>query len=196
MADTDYAAWQDLRNEVEVCTRCPLYRTRSGPVCGVGPRDARIMLVGQAPGDTEDRTGRLWTGPAGKILDRLLVAAGLTRREIYLTNLLKSRLPGYRRPKMSEIDACLPYLLREIELLAPAVIASLGYYATKTLLEHFGLGNPQRSEYRALYGRPHEVGPRMLLVPLQNPASLIPAPETEAKVLSNYAVLRRVLQGG
>lgn len=195
MADTDYAAWQDLQSEIEDCTRCPLYCTRSRAVCGEGPRDARIMLVGQAPGDTEDRTGRLWTGPAGNILDRLLVAAGLTRREVYLTNLLKSRLPGYRRPKMSEIAACLPYLLREIELLAPAVIASLGYYATKTLLDRYGLGNPQRSEYRGLYGRPYEVGPRMLLVPLQNPASLIPAPETEAKVLSNYAVLGRVSPG-
>ena len=174
------------------CVRCVLHKSREQAVGGDGDPRAPIMLVGQAPGEEEERTGRLWSGRAGEILDDLLDGAGLARDDVYATNLLKCRLPGYRRPKIAEIEACFPFLLEEIEIVKPRVIAPLGYYPTKTFFAHYDLGNPSRDEYAEVYGTVYRAADR-LLVPLRNPAALIPAPEIYDTVRAQYRTLADAL---
>jgi len=181
-----------LKNNIQFCTRCELHRGRRRTVESNGDPNVRIMLIGQAPGEEEERHNRLFVGPGGAVLDELLATAGLSRSDVYITNLLKCRLPGNRRPKMFEIATCGTFLTAEIQIVKPELIAPLGYYATKAIFERFGLGNPRRDRYRTIYGRIFRVGDLSIL-PLQNPASLIPAPETRGEVMGNYSRLQEAL---
>jgi DNA polymerase len=110
------------------------------------------MLIAQAPGEHEDREDRMFIGPSGKILDELLTTVDIQRREIYMTNLIKCMLPKNRNPKSDEIASCSPYLDREIELIDPKILASLGYYATRYILEKYGVPLPPKPEFREVYG--------------------------------------------
>ena len=115
--------WDSLRAEVRSCTKCPLHTTRTQGVFGVGNREAQWLVVGEAPGAEEDRRGEPFVGRAGHLLDAMLRAIGLNRaNNVYIANVLKSRPPGNRDPKPEEVAACLPYLMRQIELLRPRVM--------------------------------------------------------------------------
>ena len=122
-----------LYKEVAACERCPLAATRTRVVFGAGNADADLMFVGEAPGQQEDLQGLPFVGRAGKLLDELLAGVGLSRDEVFITNVLKSRPPGNRDPQPDEIEACRPYLDRQIELIEPSVICTLGNFATKLL---------------------------------------------------------------
>lgn len=124
-----------LRAEALVCTRCGLCETRTQVVFGEGDRRARLMVVGEAPGSEEDRTGRPFVGAAGKLLDTLLLSVGFRREEVYICNVLKCRPPGNRDPRPEETRTCAPYLRRQIELIGPRAIVALGRFAAQTLLE-------------------------------------------------------------
>ena len=127
--------WHALQAEVSTCTRCSLHTTRTRPVLGVGDRKAKWMVIGEAPGAEEDRQGEPFVGRAGQLLDAMLQAIGLARgNNVYIANILKSRPPGNRDPKPEEVTACLPYLLRQIELLDPRLILVVGRVAAQTLL--------------------------------------------------------------
>ncbi len=128
-----------IKDEVLTCQKCSLYKTRILPVIGEGNHQAEIMLVGEAPGASEAKVGRPFYGGAGKILDELLNAAGIKREEIYITNILKDRPPQNRDPQKEEIEACTSYLERQIEIIKPKIIGTLGNYATAYLLEKYGL---------------------------------------------------------
>jgi uracil-DNA glycosylase len=128
-----------IKEEVLNCKKCSLYKTRKYPVIGEGSHQAKIMFVGEAPGVQEDKTGRPFCGAAGKILDGLLKSIGVERKDVYITNLLKDRPPGNRDPQKEEIEACVPYLERQIEIIKPEVICPLGRYSMKFLMEKFGL---------------------------------------------------------
>lgn len=130
-----------IKEEVISCRKCSLYRTRNLPVVGQGNHQAQIMLVGEAPGASEDKTGRPFCGQAGRILDELLETAGLKREEVYICNILKCRPPQNRDPQKEEIAACTPYLERQIRIIQPKVIGSLGNYATAYILEKYDLEN-------------------------------------------------------
>ncbi len=128
-ASGDVAArWDALRTEVLTCTKCVLHQTRTQGVVGVGPRRSDWMVIGEAPGAEEDRRGEPFVGRAGHLLDAMLHAIGLNRgTNVYIANVLKSRPPGNRDPKPDEVAACLPYLMRQIELLQPRLmLASAG----------------------------------------------------------------------
>ena len=112
----------DLYQEARACTRCPLHQGRTKVVFGAGNADADLMFVGEAPGQQEDLQGIPFVGRAGKLLDQLLNEVGLERADVFITNVLKSRPPGNRDPELAEIDACKPYLQRQIELIEPKVI--------------------------------------------------------------------------
>jgi DNA polymerase len=123
------------------CRGCSLWQAATQTVFGEGPRDARVMLVGEVPGDQEDRAGRPFVGPAGRLLDRALEAAGLERSDTYVTNVVKhfkweprGKRRLHRRPSPAEIDACRPWLRMEIELVHPLVIVCLGATASQALL--------------------------------------------------------------
>jgi DNA polymerase len=123
-----------LRAEIGDCQRCPLGATRTTLVFGVGDPDARLMFVGEAPGRNEDLQGEPFVGAAGKFLDELLASIGLDRSDVYIANILKCRPPNNRDPLPAEVATCTPFLDRQIEIIAPTVIATLGNHATRYLL--------------------------------------------------------------
>jgi DNA polymerase len=162
----------DLNQQIRACGRCRLSQTRVHALCGEGDPRARLMLVAQAPGQKEDREGAMFIGPSGKVLDDLLELAGVPRERIYMTNLVKCFLPRYRKPKADEIQACRGYLDAEIALVDPAVIAPLGYFAIRHLLEKYGLSMPKKSEFNTVIGRLFLAGGR-LIYPLRHPSALL-----------------------
>jgi uracil-DNA glycosylase len=161
-----------LKEEASVCTRCRLAETRTQVVFGVGNPHADLMFVGEAPGFHEDKQGYPFVGQAGKLLDELLAGIGLTREDVYIANVLKCRPPGNRDPMADEIESCEPFLFRQIELIRPQVIATLGNFATK-LLSGKQLGITR------VHGEAQEVtlgGHRLLLYPLYHPAAALYTP--------------------
>lgn len=125
---------EELNRLIKSCTRCDLHKWRTNPVPGEGPEDAEVMLVGEAPGYYEDKEGRPFVGAAGKLLDELLESAGLKREEVFIANVLKCRPPGNRDPTDEEIEACTPYLKRQIQIVRPRLIVALGRFAAGVLL--------------------------------------------------------------
>ncbi len=130
-----------IKDEVINCHKCSLYKTRTCPVIGQGNHQAKIMFIGEAPGFNEDKTGRPFCGQAGKVLDELLDSIKIKREEIYICNILKCRPPDNRDPQKEEIAACTPYLEKQIEIIQPEIICSLGNYAAVYLLEKFDLSD-------------------------------------------------------
>jgi uracil-DNA glycosylase len=122
-------------NEVSVCTRCRLCETRTRTVFGEGDADARIFFIGEGPGENEDRTGRPFVGKAGQLLDRMIGAMGLRREQVFIANVVKCRPPGNREPAPDEVATCTPYLVRQLEVVRPSVIVTLGRPATQYMLQ-------------------------------------------------------------
>ena len=125
---------EQIAQVVSTCTRCPLHTTRTHTVPGEGNPKPRLLFVGEAPGADEDRLGRPFVGAAGQLLDKMIVAMGLARDQVFIANVLKCRPPGNRSPQPPEVAACAPYLRAQIELLAPETICTLGNPATQSLL--------------------------------------------------------------
>jgi len=124
-----------VKEELKDCRRCKLYKERNHIVFGEGNEDARLMLIGEAPGHEEDLQGRPFVGAAGHLLDNMLKAINLSRREVYIANIIKCRPPHNRKPERDEIEACKPFLLKQIDIIKPSIICTLGSIATQTLLE-------------------------------------------------------------
>jgi DNA polymerase len=172
------------------CTRCPqLAATRTTVVFGSGNADADLMFVGEAPGRHEDEQGIPFVGQAGKLLDRLLAEIGMTRADVFVVNVLKCRPPGNRDPHPAEIDNCQDYLLRQVELIEPRVISSLGNFATKLLR-----GEP--TGITRLHGREEVrvVGQRAVrLYPLFHPAAALYTPANVEVLRADFARLPELL---
>ncbi len=151
--------------EVRDCTRCALHRTRTHGVPGTGPATARLMAVGEAPGENEDRQGRPFVGAAGSLLTELLEGIGLSRDDLFITNVLKSRPPQNRDPLPEEVLACAPYLDRQIALIRPLVILLLGRHALARLVP----GAPTISR---CHGQPIRADDRVYL-PVYHPAAAL-----------------------
>jgi uracil-DNA glycosylase family 4 len=117
------------------CTRCTLYSTARNPVPGTGRPDADLMCVGEAPGENEDEQGKPFVGVSGQLLTKILAAIGLARDEVFIANVIKHRPPANRNPRPEEVEACSPYLVRQVELVKPKVIIAFGTFAAQTLLE-------------------------------------------------------------
>lgn len=129
-----HPTWTDIEQHILACARCPLSRTRNLPVMGRGSHEADIMVIAEAPGAQEDQQGIPFVGRSGEILDRLLQDCGLSREEIYITNILKCHPPGNRDPKEEEKEACFPYLKYETFLLKPKIIVCLGRVAAQRII--------------------------------------------------------------
>jgi len=160
--------------EAKGCTRCPLHQTRTNVVFGAGNADADLMFVGEAPGANEDRMGLPFVGQAGKLLDKLLAEVGMERREVWICNVLKCRPPDNRDPHPNEIEACQEYLRRQVELIEPVVICTLGNFSTKLL-------RGDSTGISRLHGREEErtIGSRTIrLYPLYHPAAALYTPST------------------
>lgn len=190
------AEYEALVREIRACRRCPLHRSRRNPVPGEGSLDARVMFVGEAPGRREDELGRPFVGMAGKLLDKLLSIAGLSRSEVYITNVVKCRPPGNRDPEPGEIAACLPYLRRQIRLVEPEVIVALGRIAGKTLFSEAGLRWRSMAVER---GKPRKVdlyGINVTLLPTYHPAAALYNPQLRSVLEEDFRLLARILGGG
>jgi DNA polymerase len=129
-----FADLPSLSRAVHDCRRCPLGASRTHAVPGVGPADARILIVGEAPGQNEDLQGEPFVGAAGKLLDQLLRGIGLSRQDVFITNILKCRPPGNRDPQPDEVQACSPFLEEQLRLIRPEVVLVLGRHALARLL--------------------------------------------------------------
>ncbi|MGB6450839.1 MAG: uracil-DNA glycosylase [Steroidobacteraceae bacterium] len=177
--------WEALRAEVKMCTRCPLHRTRTQSVFGVGDIHAQWLVVGEAPGAEEDRQGEPFVGRAGQLLDSMLRAIGLARGEnVYIANILKSRPPGNRDPNPQEVASCLPYLKRQIELIRPLLILAVGRIAAQNLL---GVATSLGS----LRGRLHHFGElNTPLVVTYHPAYLLRTPGDKRKAWEDLKFAR------
>ena len=145
-----------IADEVRRCRECGLGSLRTNAVPGEGNPNARIMFIGEAPGADEDAQGRPFVGRAGKLLDKIIVACGLKRSDVFIGNILKCRPPENRDPAVEEIISCLPYLQRQIEIINPEIIVALGAHAARTLLntnKSIGQLRGQFHEYYAGLGR-------------------------------------------
>jgi uracil-DNA glycosylase len=165
-------ALETFADQVSTCTRCRLSQGRTQVVFGIGNPTADLMFVGEAPGFHEDKQGIPFVGQAGKLLDKLLAGIGLERSEVYIANVLKCRPPGNRDPQPDEIESCEPHLFRQIELIQPRVVATLGNFATKLLS-----GKP--TGITRVHGQEQEVtlgGNHVLLYPLYHPAAALYTP--------------------
>ena len=125
---------EELHEVIKRCTRCPLHKTRRNAVPGEGDVKLGIMIVGEAPGASEDEAGRPFVGAAGQLLTKTLAEVGIQREDVYITNVVKCRPPGNRPPAREEVEACLPYLLKQISILKPKRVVALGAVSAKTLL--------------------------------------------------------------
>jgi uracil-DNA glycosylase len=183
------AAWEALRQEVMTCTRCPLHKTRTQGVLGVGPKRADWLVIGEAPGAEEDRRGEPFVGAAGQLLDAMLRAIGLDRKtNVYIANVLKSRPPNNRDPKPEEVAACLPYLARQIELLEPKIMLAVGRIAAQNLLQ-------TDAPLGRLRGAVHRFGTRNTpLVVTYHPAYLLRTPSDKRKAWEDLKFARTVYQ--
>ncbi len=158
--------------EARACTRCPLHQTRTTVVFGSGNADADLMFIGEAPGANEDRMGLPFVGQAGKLLDKLLGEIAMERGDVWVCNVLKCRPPDNRDPHPKEIEACQGYLHRQVELIEPAVICTLGNFSTKLL-------RADTTGISRLHGREEVrvIGPRAVrLYPLYHPAAALYTP--------------------
>lgn len=143
------SAIAELRLVAESCTACTLADTRTKVVFGTGSSDAELMFIGEAPGKNEDLQGEPFVGAAGRLLNQLLEEAGIARQRVYIANVIKCRPPGNRDPRPDEIDACKGYLRRQLELVDPTVVVTLGNFATKLLLKtETGITRLRGNSYR------------------------------------------------
>jgi len=185
-ADLSLIAYGDV---VAGCERCALAKTRTQVVFGAGSPDADLMFVGEAPGFHEDKQGVPFVGAAGQLLAKLLAGIGLSREDVYIANVLKCRPPGNRDPQPDEIEACEGHLFRQIELIQPKVVATLGNFATKLLS-----GKP--TGITRVHGQEQEVvlgGRSVLLYPLFHPAAALYTPRTLDVLQADFARLPDLL---
>ena len=181
--------WEALEATVRECRRCGLCGTRTQAVFGVGDRSARLMVVGEAPGADEDRQGEPFVGRAGQLLNSMLRAAGFARREVYIANILKCRPPNNRDPQPAEVEQCLPYLTRQIELVDPGLVLCVGRIAAQNLLgTDVTIGRLRGAVHRLTTGRP--------VVVTYHPAYLLRSPGEKRKVWEDLKLALRTLEDG
>ena len=171
---------ETLYARIRSCTACTLSRTRTHAVPGEGPLDAEVMFIGEAPGMNEDRQGRPFVGQAGAFLGELFAAAGVTREQVYICNILKCRPPGNRDPLPAEIEACSGYLDAQIDLIDPLVIVSLGRYSMARFFPS--------AKISRVHGQHREVDGR-LFVPMYHPAAALHQQSLRETILEDFRKL-------
>jgi DNA polymerase len=176
---------QEIAKKVKDCTRCSLYQTATNPVPGEGNSKAELVCVGEAPGAKEDETGRPFIGQAGQLLTKILAAIDLTREQVFICNVLKHRPPGNRNPLPEEVEACSPYLIRQLELIKPKVIVAFGTFAAQTLLNT----KTPLGQLRGLVHQYHGIP----LVVTYHPAALLRNPAWKRPTWEDVKLARRIL---
>jgi len=175
----------DVRHRVERCKDCVLYHSRVKAVPGEGPEKASIMFIGEGPGFHENQQGKPFVGQAGKFLDELLANAGVKREEVFITNVVKCRPPGNRDPQPEELEACGKYLDRQIELINPKIIVTLGRFS---MAKFFGA-----VKISQIHGKSKKIDNR-LIVAMYHPAAALHQPALKSTLLEDFSKLKIYLQ--
>jgi uracil-DNA glycosylase family 4 len=179
--------WSALAAEVSACTKCGLHRSRTQTVFGVGRRDARLFVIGEAPGADEDRQGEPFVGRAGQLLNAMLRSIGLPRQEVYIANILKCRPPNNRDPEPAESSACTPYLTRQLGLVEPRALLAVGRISAQWLLQ-------TDAPIGRLRGRVFRYGERGIpLVVTYHPAYLLRSPLAKATAWTDLCLVKELL---
>lgn len=180
--------WKSLEQKVSACTLCDLHKTRKNVVFGVGNKKADLLIIGEAPGATEDAQGKPFVGRAGMLLDEMLLSIGLKREEVFIANILKCRPPNNRDPQPYEVELCTPYLKRQIELLKPKLIVAVGRIAA-----HFLLNTNQ--SLGKLRGKIYNYGEQKIpLIVTYHPAYLLRSPREKAKAYKDFLKAQELLK--
>ena len=177
---------EQLNEEIRQCQKCPLHQTRQQTVPGEGPSDARLMLVGEAPGANEDATGRPFVGDAGRLLDEFIDNAGLRRSDFFIANTLKCRPPNNRDPLKEEAEACRPFLERQIEIIQPALIVTAGAPATNSFI-------PKATPLARFIGKMRRVQGRTIF-PVYHPAAGLRNAEWKNSTQENFVLIPHLLE--
>jgi uracil-DNA glycosylase len=184
------AALEAIAGEVRTCTRCRLHEGRTLAVPGEGNPDTEVVMVGEGPGFNEDREGRPFVGRAGGLLVRLLAALGWQREDVFITNVVKRRPPANRDPQPDEIAACQPYLRRQLEILDPAVVVTLGRYSLGTFMPGARIGQAHGTSRPA---DPETGAHGAMVFAMYHPAAALRAGELERTSFEDMARLPQVL---
>lgn len=185
-------SFETLRKEAEACTRCQLHESRDKVVFGSGNPDADLMFVGEAPGAEEDRTGLPFVGRSGRLLDQLLAEIGITRAEVFIANVVKCRPPDNRDPARAEIEACRSYLERQVQLIEPRLVCTLGNFATKLLSgDPTGITKVHGEAKRAKLG-----ASQVMIFPLFHPAAALRSPKYAAGLREDFARIPQLISQG
>lgn len=188
--DEELLDWDGLQKVVSGCKQCALYQSRTNVVFGTGDSNASLMIIGEAPGADEDREGQPFVGRAGGLLTQMLGAIGLSRDEVFIANILKCRPPENRNPSADEVDACSHWLKRQIALINPGLILSVGGVSAKNLLQ-------SDSAVGQLRGQVHYLGDdRTPLVVTYHPAYLLRKPSEKAKAWQDLQLVMSLLSSG
>lgn len=189
------AKLRQIRDEVWNLKESPLYQYRKKnnyyPVLGEGSHQAKIMFIGEAPGQNEAKTGRPFCGAAGKILDALLKSISIPRENVYITNIVKDRPPGNRDPKPEEIELYSPFLLRQINIIQPEIIATLGRFSMRYIMEQFGL-NDKLEPISQIHGKAFKTKSsydEIKIIPLYHPAVATYNPNMFAELKEDFKQL-------
>ena len=174
----------ELYKEIVVCERCILSQSRKRAVPGEGPEDAKIMFIGEAPGFHEDQQGRPFVGAAGHFLDELLASIGLKREGVYICNVIKCRPPGNREPGVEEIDACRPYLDRQIELVKPKMVVTLGRFSMERFFPN--------ARISLIHGKARKMG-GIVYYPVYHPAAALHQPKWRRAVEEDFLKIPKLL---
>jgi uracil-DNA glycosylase family 4 len=183
-----------LEERIRNCRKCPLWRLRTNPVPGAGSYDAEVMFVGEAPGYWEDQKGLPFVGRAGKVLDELLAEIGLSREEVYITNIVKCRPPNNRDPTEEEIRACSPYLDMQIDIIRPKIIVPLGRHSMGYLLRKFGFEPEPISKIHGKVFEAHTLFGRIIIMPMYHPAAALYKPPLREELKKDFQKLRELLE--
>jgi DNA polymerase len=179
-------ALDTLAGQISVCTKCELYKGRTKAVPGEGPTHAEIMFIGEGPGANEDKQGRPFVGAAGKFLDELLAQAGVTRADVWITNVVKCRPPGNRDPEMIEIETCTTnYLDQQIKIVNPSIIVTLGRHSMSRFVPD--------AKITQIHGQMQKIG-RRFVIPMFHPAAALHQQRFRPMLLEDFAKLPGLLE--
>jgi len=182
-----------IEKKVKICKKCNLYKTRKNTVFGDGSFKAKILFIGEAPGKNEDLKGYPFVGRAGKILDELLNSIDLKRKEIYITNILKCRPTNNRNPLKKEIDICSKFLDKQIDIIAPEIIAPLGNFACSFIFEKFGLKYDKISQIHGkMFNTESDFG-KIKIIPLFHPAVATYNPNKIDILIKDFKQLKKII---
>ncbi|MHA1505657.1 MAG: type-4 uracil-DNA glycosylase [Candidatus Asgardarchaeia archaeon] len=183
-----------LNEEVKNCKKCPLWKSRKNAVPGEGNLEPIVMLIGEAPGRQEDIQGRPFVGAAGKLLDENLKKIGISREEVYITNVVKCRPPGNRDPTELEIQICSKYLDRQIDLIKPKIIVTLGNHSTKYILEKFGFKHRGISREHGKVYKVDTLYQRFYIMPIYHPAAALYNRGLEGVLEGDFLKLKALIE--